>query len=162
MESSCRSISFKSSGATGYAGEAFLNFEVLLTFSKLYYLSPFTYLLGGMIIAVTGSVSVDCNASDLVQFTAPDNETCASYASEWVSEASAQLLNPEASGDITCQVCMLTSGSQYLDLFNLNGQLGGKWGCWAIFLLFTFSNLALVYLFTWATRVKGKRLLYFI
>ncbi|KAK4120366.1 hypothetical protein N657DRAFT_693082 [Parathielavia appendiculata] len=130
--------------------------------SWLYYLSPFTYLLGGMIIAVTSSVSVDCKASDLVEFTAPDNQTCASYAADWALEASAQLLNPDASGDTACQVCMLTSGSQYLELFNLNDAFGGKWGCWAIFLLFTFSNLALVYLFTWATRVKGRKLLYFI
>jgi hypothetical protein len=129
---------------------------------QLYYLSPFTYLLGGMIIAVTGPVSVQCKASDLVEFTAPANETCASYAGNWAPEASAQLLNPDASGGAACQVCMLTNGSQYLELFNLNGAFGGKWGAWAIFLLFTFSNLALVYLFTWATRVKGWKLLYFI
>ncbi|RKK92030.1 Multidrug resistance protein CDR2 [Fusarium oxysporum] len=128
----------------------------------LYYLSPFTYLLGGMVTAVTSSVGVSCSSADLTVFTAPANETCSSYVSEWALSASAQLLNPEASGDDYCQVCRWTTGTQFLDQFNLgNGQLGGQWGSWGIFVVFTFSNLALVYFFTWATKVKGWKLFYF-
>ncbi|WKT52709.1 AAA ATPase domain [Fusarium oxysporum f. sp. vasinfectum] len=128
----------------------------------LYYLSPFTYLLGGMVTAVTSSVGVSCSSADLTVFTAPANETCSSYVSKWALSASAQLLNPEASGDDYCQVCRWTTGTQFLDQFNLgDGQLGGQWGSWGIFVVFTFSNLALVYFFTWATKVKGWRLFYF-
>ncbi|QGI71281.1 hypothetical protein CEK26_003618 [Fusarium fujikuroi] len=128
----------------------------------LYYLSPFTYLLGGMVTAVTSSVDVSCSPSDLTVFTAPVNETCSSYVSEWALSASAQLLNPKASGDDLCQVCRWTTGTQFLDQFNLgDGQLGGQWGSWGIFVGFTFSNLALVYFFTWATKVKGWKLFYF-
>ncbi|KAF6512916.1 hypothetical protein HZS61_007722 [Fusarium oxysporum f. sp. conglutinans] len=128
----------------------------------LYYLSPFTYLLGGMVTAVTSSVGVSCSSADLTLFTAPANETCSSYVSKWALSASAQLLNPEASGDDYCQVCRWTTGTQFLDQFNLgDGQLGGQWGSWGIFVVFTFSNLALVYFFTWATKLKGWKLFYF-
>ncbi|KAK2926203.1 AAA ATPase domain [Fusarium oxysporum f. sp. vasinfectum] len=128
----------------------------------LYYLSPFTYLLGGMVTAVTSSVGVSCSSADLTVFTAPANETCSSYVSKWALSASAQLLNPDASGDDYCQVCRWTTGTQFLDQFNLgDGQLGGQWGSWGIFVVFTFSNLALVYFFTWATKVKGWKLFYF-
>ncbi|KAF5580877.1 ATP-binding protein multidrug cassette transport [Fusarium subglutinans] len=128
----------------------------------LYYLSPFTYLLGGMVTAVTSSAEVSCSPADLTVFTAPTNQTCSSYVSEWALSASAQLLNPEASGDDYCKVCRWTTGTQFLDQFNLgDGQLGGQWGSWGIFVVFTFSNLALVYFFTWATKVKGWKLFYF-
>jgi ATP-binding cassette subfamily G (WHITE) protein 2 (SNQ2) len=115
-----------------------------------------------MVTAVTSSVGVSCSSADLTVFTAPANETCSSYVSEWALSASAQLLNPAASGDDYCQVCRWTTGTQFLDQFNLgDGQLGGQWGSWGIFVVFTFSNLALVYFFTWATKVKGWKLFYF-
>jgi ATP-binding cassette subfamily G (WHITE) protein 2 (SNQ2) len=115
-----------------------------------------------MVTAVTSSVSVTCSSSDLTIFTAPPNETCSSYASEWASSVSAQLLNPDASSDVPCEVCRWTTGSQFLAQFNLgDGQLGGIWGCWAIFVAFTIGNFALVYFFTWATKVRCWKLFYF-
>ncbi|POR36723.1 Uncharacterized protein TPAR_03074 [Tolypocladium paradoxum] len=128
----------------------------------LYYLSPFTYLLGGMVEAVTASVPVSCSAPDLTTFTAPPNQTCSDYVAKWALASSAQLLNPDASGPSQCQLCRWTTGDQFLSQFNLgDGQLGGRWGCWGIFVLFTLGNLALVYFFTWATKVKRWKLFYF-
>ncbi|KAH6873875.1 hypothetical protein B0T10DRAFT_465970 [Thelonectria olida] len=122
----------------------------------LYYLSPFTYVLGGMVTTVTTSVSVSCRSSELTIFTAPPNETCSSYASERASSVSALLLNPDAPNDVPCEVCRWTPASQFLAQFNPgDGQLGGIWGCWAIFVDFTVGNFVLVYFFTWATKVKG-------
>lgn len=115
-----------------------------------------------MVTAVVSPVDVTCSESDLITFTPPPNETCFSYASEWALSATAQLLNGDAVGPSECQVCRWTTGDQYLSQFNLgDGQLGGKWGCWGIFVLFTVSNLYLVYFFTWATKVKGWKLFYF-
>lgn len=115
-----------------------------------------------MVTAVTSSVKVSCSDSDLTVFTAPLNETCSSYASEWALSVSAQLLNPDASGATECQVCRWTTGAQFLAQFNLgDGQLGGQWGCWGIFVLFTILNFGLVYFFTWATKVKGWKVFYF-
>ncbi|KAF4333979.1 ATP-binding protein multidrug cassette transport [Fusarium beomiforme] len=142
--------------------QVFWRYWLMRSCNKLYYLSPFTYLLGGMVTAVTSSVDLSCSSSDLTVFTAPSNETCFSYASEWARSASAQLLNPDASGDTLCQVCRWDTGKQFLNQFNLgDGQLGGQWGSWGIFVIFTVSNFALVYFFTWATKVKGWKLFYF-
>lgn len=115
-----------------------------------------------MVTAVTGGVHVTCDTADLTLFTPPQNQTCGEYAAKWALSASAQLLNPDASYPSDCQVCRWDSGDQFLAQFNLgDGQLGGKWGCWGIFLAFTFGNLALVYFFTWATKVKYWKLFYF-
>ncbi|OCL05443.1 hypothetical protein AOQ84DRAFT_390869 [Glonium stellatum] len=127
----------------------------------LYYLNPFTYLLGGMVKAVISGVAVTCSANDLTHFSPPTGQTCGEYAGPWAASASAQLLNPNATDE--CSVCKWTNGDQYLDGFNLGnrGLLGSKWQYWGIFLVFTFTNLVLVYFFTWATKVKRWKLFYF-
>jgi ATP-binding cassette subfamily G (WHITE) protein 2 (SNQ2) len=121
----------------------------------LYYLSPYTYLLGGMVKAVVEGAQVVCSDKDLVTFNPPAGQSCGAYASEWAANASAQLLNPSAME--ACNVCKWTSGDQFLDQFNLgpSGLLGSHWEYWGVFMAFTVSNLALVYYFTWATKVKG-------
>lgn len=128
--------------------------------NQLYYLSPFTYLLGGMITAVISGVEVTCSPASLTHFDAPPNTTCGDYAASWAKSASVQLLNPDATNN--CEVCRYTTGDQFLAEFNLGpGQLVGKWGSWGIFVLFTLTNLVLVYFFTWATKVKRWKLFYF-
>jgi ATP-binding cassette subfamily G (WHITE) protein 2 (SNQ2) len=127
----------------------------------LYYLSPFTYFLGGAITAVVENVQVNCNTKDLTHFSPPTGLTCGQYASQWATTVNAQLLNPTALTN--CSVCKWTTGNQYLEQFNLgSGQfLGNKWEYFGIFILFTSVNLFLVYFFTWATKVKGYKLFYF-
>ncbi|OCK97384.1 uncharacterized protein K441DRAFT_606404 [Cenococcum geophilum 1.58] len=127
----------------------------------LYYLNPFTYPVGSMVKAVISDVVVTCSTSDLTHFSPPGGQTCGEYAGPWAASAFAQLLNPNATDE--CSVCKWTSGDQYLDGFNLGdgGLLASKWSYWGIFLVFTFTNLGLVYFFTWATKVKRWKLFYF-
>ncbi|KFZ16937.1 hypothetical protein V501_01998 [Pseudogymnoascus sp. VKM F-4519 (FW-2642)] len=126
----------------------------------LYYLSPFTYLLGGMATSVISGQAVICSEADLSIFSPPSGQSCGSYAGDWALSASAQLLNPNATSN--CQVCKWTTGDQYLEIFNLgSGKLGGIWAYWGIFLAFTLSNVALIYFFFWATKIKHWKLFYF-
>lgn len=111
-------------------------------------------------MAVTKGMAVTCAESDLRTFIPPPGQTCGSYAGPWALAASAQLLNPSATD--ACRVCVWSNGDQYLEGFHLRpGQWGGIWGFWGIFVAFTCSNLALVYFFTWATKIKKWKLFYF-
>jgi ATP-binding cassette subfamily G (WHITE) protein 2 (SNQ2) len=123
----------------------------------LYWINPFTYLLGGLITAVIEDQSVVCKEEDLYFLSPPVNETCGSYLSSWASSARVQVLNP--SDNENCRLCQYTTGNQYLEEFRLgDGQNGGIWGNWGIFVLFTLSSLSLVYFTTWATKVhKWKK-----
>jgi ABC-type multidrug transport system permease subunit len=113
-----------------------------------------------MITAVISGVEVTCSPASLTYFDAPPNATCGEYAGSWANRTSAKLLNPDARHN--CEVCRYTTGDQFLAELNLGpGHLVGKWGCWAIFVLFTLVNLFLVYFFTWATKVKRWKLFYF-
>lgn len=123
----------------------------------MYWINPFTYLLGGLVTAVIEDLPVVCNEEDLYILSPPANESCGAYLFSWASYAQAQLLNPAATEN--CRLCKYTTGNQYLESFRLgSGQNGGIWGNWAIFALFTVSSFLLVYFVTWATRVhKWKK-----
>ncbi|KAL5340239.1 ABC-2 type transporter-domain-containing protein [Aspergillus crustosus] len=127
----------------------------------LYYLSPFTYHLGGMVTAVTSQTTITCTGSDLAIFHPPPNSTCGSYGSSLISSVQAQLLNPNATEG--CQACRWQTGEQWLEQFSLDGggPFGGKWGAWGVFVGFTVLNLGLVYFFTWVTKVKRWRVFWF-
>ncbi|KAJ5908495.1 hypothetical protein N7495_001177 [Penicillium taxi] len=123
----------------------------------VYWLNPFTYFFGGLVTAVIENQPIVCKEDDLYILSPPDNETCGSYLSSWASSAQVQVLNPSATEN--CQLCEYITGDQYLKGFRLgNGEDGGIWGDWGIFVLFTFSSLFLVYFATWATKVhKWKK-----
>ncbi|KAF2638892.1 hypothetical protein P280DRAFT_519746 [Massarina eburnea CBS 473.64] len=123
----------------------------------LYWLNPFTYLLGGLVTAVIQDQPVVCKEGDLLSLSPPANQTCDSYLSSWASSAQVQILNPSATEN--CQLCEYTTGNQYLAGFQLGGgQNGGIWGNWGIFVLFTVSSFFLVYFTTWALKVhKWKK-----
>jgi ATP-binding cassette, subfamily G (WHITE), member 2, SNQ2 len=114
-----------------------------------------------MVKAVIQDQAVVCDDRDLYRFSPPPGQTCGSYASDWATSASAQLLNPSATEN--CSVCQWTSGNQYLEQLNLGSSMLGNniWAYWGVFVLFTISNLFLVYFLTWATRVKRWKLFYF-
>jgi len=113
-----------------------------------------------MVTAVIQDQPVVCTAADLVTFSPPPGSTCGAYAASWANSAHALLNNPTDTAN--CTICPYTNGNQYLEGFHLgNGMVGGIWGYWGIFLAFTFSNLALFFFFTWATKVKHWKLFYF-
>jgi ATP-binding cassette subfamily G (WHITE) protein 2 (SNQ2) len=113
-----------------------------------------------MATSVISGQAVICSEADLSIFSPPSGQSCGSYAGDWALSASAQLLNPNATSN--CQVCKWTTGDQYLEIFNLgSGKLGGIWAYWGIFLAFTLSNVALIYFFFWATKIKHWKLFYF-
>ncbi|PVH93264.1 hypothetical protein DM02DRAFT_241565 [Periconia macrospinosa] len=118
----------------------------------LYWINPFTYLLGGLVTAVIEDQPVVCKEDDLYILSPPSNQTCGSYLSSWADSAKVQILNPSSTEN--CRLCQYTTGNQYLEGFRLGkGENGGIWGNWGIFVLFTASSLFLVYFTTWATKV---------
>jgi ATP-binding cassette, subfamily G (WHITE), member 2, SNQ2 len=101
---------------------------------------------------VLGKQTVQCAEGETTIFNAPDGQTCAQYAADWVRSAGpGYLTNPEATSD--CGYCQYANGEEYLATINVSPD--DKWRDFGIFLVFCFSNWALVYFFIYTTRVKG-------
>lgn len=71
----------------------------------MYYISPVTYLIGGVLSAVLNNVPVVCSPSELVVFDPPSGESCGAYSVDFLKTAIGYLVNPNATTN--CQYCPL-------------------------------------------------------
>ncbi|RMZ87573.1 hypothetical protein DV736_g5212, partial [Chaetothyriales sp. CBS 134916] len=111
----------------------------------MYYLNPFTYLMGSLMVFPLFQRPVECKEHEFSVFDPPANQSCGGYLAEYLSTlgARANLTNPDAVAD--CRVCQYRTGSDYLYVLNLKDYYYG-WRDAAIVVLFAISSYAMVYL----------------
>lgn len=75
----------------------------------MYYITPFTYWIGGVLTSVLRGTEVVCPQSELTIFGSPPNVTCGEYAGAWLdSKGVGYLSNPEGTGE--CGYCEYSFG----------------------------------------------------
>jgi ABC-type multidrug transport system permease subunit len=118
----------------------------------MYYVNPVTWWLRGVISSIFPAIRIDCAPAETTHFNPPPGQTCASYASNFVTNVAktGYLLNPQAGED--CQYCPYRTGKEYMA--TLNVRTDDKWRCFGIFLAFVVINWALVYFFIYTVRVR--------
>jgi ABC-type multidrug transport system permease subunit/ABC-type multidrug transport system ATPase subunit len=111
----------------------------------LYWINPFNYLIGSMLVFGIWEAKVACTASELALFDPINGTTCGKYLARYMEGmgSGVQLLNPEA--EHQCQVCPYSSGSEFLQRFNLHEYYYG-WRDAGIVVVFAVSSYALVFL----------------
>ncbi|KAL2836312.1 ABC-2 type transporter-domain-containing protein [Aspergillus pseudoustus] len=123
----------------------------------LYWINPFNYLVGSLLVFTTFDLQVQCRDSELAVFSPPDNQTCGQYLAAYEQNplgSGSNLLNPEATAD--CRVCQYKAGSDFLRTVNLNEYYYG-WRDAAIVVIYVISSYALVYLFMKLRTKKSKK-----
>ncbi|KAJ5345619.1 hypothetical protein N7452_003623 [Penicillium brevicompactum] len=111
----------------------------------LYYLNPFTYVTGSLLVFGIHDVEVNCKENELAVFDPPSGQTCGSYLASFMQGEGSRtnLINPNATK--SCQVCEYRNGNDYLYGLNLNKYLDG-WRDAAIVVIFVISSYGMVYL----------------
>lgn len=120
----------------------------LVTFWRywMYYLDPFNYLVGGLLVFTVFDTPVNCAENEFAIFDPPsDNSTCLEYLSPYLEEKDFRpnLVNPDATSG--CRVCQYHRGSDYLKTVNLNDFYYG-WRNAAILVIFILSSFGMVFL----------------
>jgi ATP-binding cassette, subfamily G (WHITE), member 2, SNQ2 len=93
----------------------FLITGVLIPYSQItvlwrftmYWISPVTYLIGGVLSAVLKDVPVVCDPSEFIIFNPPPGQTCGIYSAEFLSHSLGYLANPNATSN--CEYCTLSN-----------------------------------------------------
>jgi ATP-binding cassette subfamily G (WHITE) protein 2 (SNQ2) len=133
-------------------GAALINFcGVVVPYSQIqvfwrywmYYLDPFTYLIGGLLEPVVWDVQVHCKQDELTTIPLPSGETCGSYMAEFLGSNVGYIVDPNNS--TSCEYCQYTTGADYLRTMNINEKYYG-WRDVGITALFCFSTYGLVFL----------------
>lgn len=121
----------------------------------LYYINPFKYLMGSLLVFNVWDVEVHCTDNEFAAFNPPNESTCGQYLSSYMEGPGSRmdLTNPEATSD--CRVCQYRMGSDYLYTLNLKAYYYG-WRDAAIVALFAISSYALVY-FLMKLRTKASK-----
>ncbi|EKD14968.1 uncharacterized protein L3040_003835 [Drepanopeziza brunnea f. sp. 'multigermtubi'] len=110
----------------------------------LYYLNPFTYFMGAMLVFDIWDTEVTCNESEFAIFDPPRGQTCGQYLERYLREAGSgsNLINPLATEE--CRVCQFREGGDYLKTLNLSKSHG--WRDVGIVVVFALASYAMVFL----------------
>ena len=77
----------------------------------MYYITPFTYWIGGTMAMVLTGRPVVCEANELVYFELPTDSTCGTFAEPFLQSASGYISNPneDRAGEL-CGYCQYSTG----------------------------------------------------
>ncbi|KAE9393362.1 hypothetical protein BT96DRAFT_924054 [Gymnopus androsaceus JB14] len=135
---------------------------VLQPFSQLgwwqwmYHLSPYTYVIEGLLGQAIGRQTITCATDELVTLNPPSGQTCFDYMSTYISEAGGYLTNPNATTG--CEFCSTSSTDQFLEA-SFNISYGHRWRNIGFLCAYVLFNIACVYAFTWFFRIRTGSLL---
>ena len=104
----------------------------------MYRLSPYTYLIEGLLGQAIGKQEVNCAAVEFVTITPPSGMTCAGYMDSYISAAGGYLSNPDATS--ACQFCSVRTTDQFLGL-TFNIFYDHHWRNFGIMVAFVFFNV---------------------
>ncbi|OQE46403.1 hypothetical protein PENCOP_c001G07055 [Penicillium coprophilum] len=112
--------------------------------SWMYWLTPFQYLLEGLIGTITHDVPVRCIEREESHFSPPPGMTCQQYAGSYVAKAGGYVRDA-ANG--MCAYCQYSDGGQYAK--SINVFYSHKWRDYGILWGYIIFNFALVFAFSW-------------
>jgi ATP-binding cassette, subfamily G (WHITE), member 2, SNQ2 len=121
--------------------------------SWMYWLSPFKYLLEGMLALVIHDIPVRCDESELAQFRPPPGETCQSYAGPYTQQAGGYVQNLS---DGLCGFCQYATGDEFGASFNVYYRY--VWRDYGIFWAFCVFQIVVVFVCSWLYLQGGRKI----
>lgn len=121
----------------------------------MYRLSPFTYLVGGMLSTAVANAPVTCLPQDFLRFPPPNGQTCQQYLAPYL-ESTGYLNDPSSTTE--CELCQLSSTNTFLEGVSINpGDAWRNFGImWAFIIFNVFAALALYWLVRMPKNKKDK------
>ncbi|KAK4498394.1 hypothetical protein PRZ48_011052 [Zasmidium cellare] len=124
----------------------------------MYRVSPFTYLVGGMLGTGVANSATHCADNELLRFNPPVNQTCGEYMSPYIMGTTGQMgaggyiTDPTSMSD--CAYC--TYGDTNVFLQSLSISYGDSWRDFGIVWGYiVFNAVAAIFLY-WLARVPKK------
>jgi len=115
----------------------------------MYRVSPFTYLVEGMLSTAVANAEVVCSPIEYLKFNTPSGQTCAQYMQPWISQAGGYLENPNSTGE--CSFCAIQDTNVFLSSFGLS--YNNRWRDFGLMWVYIAFNVFLAIFFYWLARV---------
>ena len=118
----------------------------------MYYLSPFTYLISGMLSTGLANTNVVCSSIEYLHFAAPNGSTCGSYMQSYIENFGGYVLDPAATTD--CSFCAI--GSTNVFLSSISSHYEQRWRNFSIMWAFIGFNVVAAVAIYWLARVPKE------
>ncbi|KII90642.1 hypothetical protein PLICRDRAFT_136999 [Plicaturopsis crispa FD-325 SS-3] len=131
-------------------------FRALGWWRWMYHLSPYRYLVGGLLGQALGKEEINCSNIELVTLDPPSGQTCIQYLQSYITTTGGYLVNGDATS--ACQYCSARTTDEFLGP-SFNIRYSTHWRDLGIFCAFILFNLFSVYFFTWLCRIRTGSLI---
>jgi len=122
----------------------------------MYRVSPFSYLIEGLLGQAIGHTEINCAAKEFVTLQPPGGQSCGGYLSTYVTNSGGYVQNPDATSG--CQFCPSRTTDQFL-LNNFNIEFSHHWRNLGILLGITLFNVFAIFTLTYLFRIRTTSLL---
>ena len=119
----------------------------------MYRVSPFTYLIDGMLSTGLANTNVVCSSIEYVRFNPPAPNTCIEYMSPYIDVYGGYLTNNDSTAN--CEFCTVSKTNTYLAA--VSSSYSNRWRNFGIMWAYiVFDVVAALGLYWWA-RVPRKQ-----
>ncbi|KAI9830727.1 MAG: hypothetical protein M1819_005391 [Sarea resinae] len=120
----------------------------------MYRVSPFTYLIGGVLTTGLANTSVKCSKIELRHLEPPAGMTCGEYMTNYTKLFGGAIYNPSATTD--CHFCSLATTNEFLASINM--YYHQRWRNFGFMWIYIVANVVGAVGFYWLMRVpKGRQ-----
>ncbi|KAL8949372.1 MAG: hypothetical protein Q9222_004508 [Ikaeria aurantiellina] len=119
----------------------------------MYRVSPFTYLVNGMLATGLANSKVTCADIEYLTFNPRNGETCGQYMQDFSNLNGGYVLDENATSD--CRFCTVSDTNVYLR--QLSSEYSTRWRNFGIMWAFIIFNIAAALLLYWLARVPRKQ-----
>ena len=118
----------------------------------MYRVSPFTYLINGMLSTALANTRAYCASNEWLHFNPSSGHTCGQYLSRYIESAGGYVDNPEANS--SCRFCQLNSTNTFLA--SVSSSYGSRWRNFGIMWAYIVFNIVAALALYWLARVPKK------
>lgn len=119
----------------------------------MYRLSPYTYIVDGMLSTGLANTRVTCASYEYSTIQTPAGQTCGQYLQNYINVAGGYVLDPNATRN--CQFCAASSTNLYLA--QVSSSYSHRWRNLGILWAFITTNALAALLLYWWVRVPRKQ-----
>lgn len=119
----------------------------------MYRVSPFNYLVDGMLATGLANTRVACSSIELLELQPPSNQTCGQFMDNYIQSSGGYLVYPNAIQD--CQFC--SANDTNVVLKTLNASYSHRWRNFGIMWAYIIFNVAAALGLYWLARVPKKQ-----
>lgn len=121
----------------------------------MYYLSPFTYLIEGMLVTGLANTDVVCSSIEILTFNPPSGQTCNQYMGAYIDATGGQLVQNTENATQNCKFCSSKETNSVLS--GLSESYSHRWRNFGILWAFIGFNVCAALFLYWLARVPRKQ-----